>query len=313
MKTILITGAAGFIGSHLSDKFLDEGFKVIGIDNYLTGSPDNINHLRDDPNFKFYNHNIISPINLGEKIDLILHFACPASPVDYMKFPIETLKVDSIGTLNTLEIARHNNARYVFASTSEIYGDPHVHPQTEEYWGNVNPIGPRSVYDEAKRFSESLCMAYYRKYGVDVRIVRIFNTYGPRMKADDGRVVPNFINQALKGDDITVYGDGSQTRSFCYVNDLVEGIFRTSLKDNINGEVLNLGNPDEYSIIDFAEIIFDLIKSKSEIIFQDLPVDDPKKRRPDISKAKETIKWKPETKLEDGLKKTIKYFNQEIQ
>lgn len=312
MKTILITGAAGFIGSHLCDKFLNEGFKVIGIDNYLTGSPNNIKHLQDKPNFKFYKHNIIFPINLEEKVDLVLHFACPASPVDYIKFPIETLKVDSIGTLNTLEITRHNNARYVFASTSEIYGDPHVHPQTEEYWGNVNPIGPRSVYDEAKRFSESLCMAYHRQYDADIRIVRIFNTYGSRMKAKDGRVVPNFITQALKGEDITVYGDGSQTRSFCYVDDLVEGIYRTSLNDNLQGEVLNIGNPEEYSIIDFAKLIVGLIKSESKIVFRDLPVDDPQKRRPDISKAKEKIKWKPETKLEDGLKNTIKYFNQEI-
>jgi len=309
MKTVLITGAAGFIGSHLCDTFIKEGFYVIGIDNFITSNPKNIEHLNAESNFKFIEQDVTIPLNIEEDLDLILHFACPASPVDYLRFPLETLKVNSIGTLNTLEIAKTNDARYVFASTSEIYGDPEIHPQPEYYWGNVNPVGPRSVYDEAKRFSEAITMSYFREYGLDIRIVRIFNTYGPRMKSADGRVVPNFITQALNNENLTVYGNGNQTRSFCYVDDLIQGIFQISNNDDLKGEVMNLGNPEEYKIIDFAKMIIEKTGSKSEITFKTLPEDDPKQRRPDITKTKQLIGWEPETSLELGLKKTIQYFS----
>lgn len=312
MKKVLITGAAGFIGSHLCDRFIKEGFYVIGIDSFLTGSPDNIAHLIGNEKFKFIKYDVTNFIYIPDKIDIILHFACPASPVDYLNHPIHTMKVDSLGTINTLGLAKAKKARYIFASTSEVYGDPKIHPQPETYWGNVNPIGPRSVYDEAKRFSEALTMAYYRKHKIDTRIVRIFNTYGPRMRMNDGRVVPNFITQSLKNEPITVYGDGTQTRSFCYIDDLVEGIFRMATIDKLNGEVINLGNPDEYKIIDFAQIIKKLIHSKSLIIFKDLPQDDPRQRKPDITKAKKNLKWKPNLELKEGLEKTVDWFKEKL-
>ncbi|WP_457622604.1 UDP-glucuronic acid decarboxylase family protein [Persephonella sp.] len=309
---VLITGAAGFIGSHLCDRFVKEGFYVIGLDNFLTGSPDNIAHLFGKENFKFIKYDVTNYIYIPDDIDLVLHFACPASPVDYLQHPIHTMKVDSLGTLHTLGLAKIKKARYVFASTSEVYGDPEVHPQPESYWGNVNPIGPRSVYDEAKRFSEAMTMAYHREHHIDVRIVRIFNTYGPRMRLNDGRVVPNFISQALRGEDLTVYGDGSQTRSFCYIDDLVEGIFKVSIKENIEGEVFNLGNPDECKIIDFAKIIIKKTGSKSGIQFKPLPEDDPKQRCPDITKARKILGWEPKVSLDEGLENTIQYFKNKL-
>lgn len=312
MKKVLITGAAGFIGSHLCDRFIKEGFYVIGLDSFLTGSPDNIAHLIGNERFKFIKYDVTNFIYTPDEIDIMLHFACPASPVDYLNHPIHTMKVDSLGTINTLGLAKAKKARYIFASTSEIYGDPQVHPQPETYWGNVNSIGPRSVYDEAKRFSEALTMAYYRKHKIDTRIVRIFNTYGPRMRMNDGRVVPNFITQALKNEPITVYGDGTQTRSFCYVDDLVEGIFKTAIMENIDGEVFNLGNPEEYKIKDFAQIIKKLINSKSPIIFKELPQDDPRQRKPDITKAKNILKWKPSLGFKEGLQNTINWFKDKI-
>jgi nucleoside-diphosphate-sugar epimerase len=312
MKKVLITGAAGFIGSHICDRFMNEGWYVIGVDNLLTGSQKNIEHLSENKNFKFLEKDITDELKISDEIDLILHFACPASPVDYLNFPIETLMVGSIGTFHILNLAKEKKARYVFASTSEVYGDPEVHPQPESYWGNVNPNGTRSVYDESKRFSESLSMAYYRKYDLDVRILRIFNTYGPRMKLLDGRVVPNFIYQALNGMDLTVYGDGSQTRSFCYADDLVEGIFLVSEKEKIEHRVLNLGNPDEYKIIDFADIIIKKTGSNSKIIFKPLPLDDPKMRKPDITKAMENLHWIPKISLDEGIHKTIEFFHSQI-
>ncbi len=308
MKKVLITGAAGFIGSHLCDRYIEEGWYVIGVDNFLTGSPENLEHLLLNQNFKFIEQDIIEGLEFEGQLDLILHFACPASPVDYLNFPIETLMVDSVGSYHVLKLAKEKKARYVFASTSEVYGDPQIHPQPESYWGNVNPVGPRSVYDEAKRFSEALSMAYWREYGVDSRIVRIFNTYGPRMKLQDGRVVPNFIFQALKGVDLTVYGDGNQTRSFCYIDDLVDGIFLVAEAEKIDYRVLNLGNPDEYKIIDFARIIIEKTGSDSKIIFKPLPRDDPKMRKPDITLALESLHWKPEISLDEGIKKTIEFF-----
>jgi len=308
MKKVLITGAAGFIGSHLCDRFIKEGFYVIGLDSFLTGNPDNIAHLMSNKRFKFIKYDVTNFIYIPDEIDIILHFACPASPVDYLNHPIHTMKVDSLGTINTLGLAKAKRARYIFASTSEVYGDPQIHPQPETYWGNVNPIGPRSVYDEAKRFSEALTMAYHRKHKIDVRIIRIFNTYGPRMRMNDGRVVPNFITQALKDEPITVYGDGTQTRSFCYIDDLVEGIFRMGTMDKLNGKVFNLGNPEEYKIIDFAEIIKKLIGSESAIIFKTLPQDDPKQRKPEITRIKTTLQWEPKISLDKGLKKTILWF-----
>lgn len=313
MKSALITGAAGFIGSHLCDSFLKEGFVVYGMDNFLTGSPDNIAHLSNNKNFKFIEHNVTNYIDIPEEINLVLHFACPASPVDFMNYPIQILKVDSLGTLNTLGVAKAKKARYIFASTSEIYGDPKVHPQKEDYWGNVNPIGPRSVYDEAKRFSEAMAMAYNREHQVDTRIIRIFNTYGPRMKIDDGRVVPNFVSQALKGENLTIYGKGRQTRSFCYVDDLVEGILRISTKEDIAGEVINLGNPDEYKIMDFAKVIIKKTGSSSKLAFKPLPQDDPKQRCPDINKAKRLLGWKPVVSLDIGLARTIDYFKKKME
>lgn len=313
MKTVLITGAAGFIGSHLCDKFINNGFFVIGIDNLLTGDVDNISHLLNKNNFEFIKCDVTEDLPVSDmNIDFILHFACPASPVDYMNYPIETLKVDSLGTLNSLKLAMEKGSRYIFASTSEIYGNPLMHPQKEEYWGNVNPIGPRSVYDEAKRFSEALCMAYYRKYNVDIRIVRIFNTYGPRMRIRDGRVVPNFIYQALTGQDLTIYGTGDQTRSFCYISDLIEGIYRVCLKEGISGQVFNLGNPDEYKIIDFAKIVIKKTKSESGMVFKPSLEDDPARRCPDIKKAKIVLNWEPRINLEIGLEKTIEYFISKI-
>lgn len=302
----LITGGAGFIGSHLCDFLLDKGFKVLAVDNFITGTPKNIQHLKKNPDFEFIEHDITKPLKIDGAIDYVLHFASPASPIDYQEFPIQTLKVGALGTHNALGIAKAKNAVFMLASTSEVYGDPEVHPQKESYWGNVNPIGPRGVYDEAKRFAEALTMAYHRYHKIDTKIARIFNTYGPRIKADDGRVVPTFIVQALKNQPITVFGDGTQTRSFCYVSDLIDGIHKLMLS-NIN-EPINLGNPEEITILDFAKKIIKITKSKNKIIFQPLPVDDPKRRRPDITKAKQLLNWEPKVHLEDGLKKTIEWF-----
>lgn len=307
---VLITGAAGFIGSHLCERFLREGHEVIGLDNFLTGRPENIAHLFENPRFTFIKYDVTNFIYVKGDLDLILHFACPASPVDYMNHPIHTMKVDSIGTLNTLGLAKEKGARYVFASTSEVYGNPTVHPQPETYWGNVNPIGPRSVYDEAKRFSEALTMAYHRQHGLDVRIVRIFNTYGPRMRINDGRVIPNFISQALRGEDLTVYGDGTQTRSFCYIDDLVEGIYRVATADGIEGEVFNLGNPEEFTILELAEKVIRITGSGSGIRFLERPPDDPDRRRPDITKAKKVLDWEPKVSLDEGLRRTVEWFRQ---
>jgi len=312
MKKVLITGAAGFIGSHLCDRFIKEGFYVIGLDSFLTGSPDNIAHLMGNERFKFIKYDVTNFIYIPDEIDIMLHFACPASPVDYLNHPIHTMKVDSLGTINTLGLAKAKKARYIFASSSEVYGDPKVHPQPETYWGNVNPIGPRSVYDEAKRFSEALAMAYYREHKIDIRIVRIFNTYGPRMRMNDGRVVTNFITQALKNEPITVYGDGTQTRSFCYIDDLIEGIFKTAIMENIEGEVFNLGNTEEHKIKDLAQIIKNLTNSKSLIIFKSLPQDDPTRRCPDIYLVKEKLHWEPKIGLEEGLGKVIEYFKKKL-
>ncbi len=309
---VLITGAAGFIGSHLCDRFLKEGHEVIGLDNFLTGTPENIAHLFGNPRFTFYKYDVTNFIYVAGKLDLILHFACPASPVDYMNHPIHTMKVDSLGTLHTLGLAKEKSARYVFASTSEIYGNPEVHPQPETYWGNVNPIGPRSVYDEAKRFSEALTMAYCREHDLDVRIVRIFNTYGPRMRMNDGRVVPNFICQALEGKPLTVYGDGTQTRSFCFIEDLVEGIYRVAVYENLKGEVFNLGNPQEYKILDLAKLIVEITGSSSEITFMERPQDDPDRRKPDIKKAKKILGWEPKIGIREGLEKTVKWFREKL-
>ncbi|MCS7234079.1 MAG: SDR family oxidoreductase [Synergistetes bacterium] len=310
--TVLITGGAGFIGSHLCERFLKEGFKVIALDSLLTGSVDNIAHLFEIEGFKFIKYDVTNFIYVKEDIDIVLHFACPASPQDYLKHPIHTMKVDSLGTLNTLGLAKAKKARYVLASTSEVYGDPEVHPQPESYWGRVNPIGPRSVYDEAKRFAEAMTMAYHREHGIDVRIARIFNTYGPRMRLDDGRVIPNFICQALKGEPLTVYGDGSQTRSFCYIDDLIEGIFRLAVYDGLDGEVFNLGNPDEYSVKELALIVIELVGSDSSMVYKPLPQDDPKRRKPDITKAINILGWRPSVPLKEGLTKTIEYFRGKI-
>jgi nucleoside-diphosphate-sugar epimerase len=309
---VLITGVAGFIGSHLAEKFLEEGAYVIGMDNFLTGSPDNIAHLLENEKFHFIKYNVVNFIYISGKLDLILHFASPASPKDYFNHPIHTMKVDSLGTLNTLGLAKEKKARYVLASTSEVYGDPLVHPQPETYFGNVNPIGPRSVYDEAKRFAEALCMAYFREHKVDVRIARIFNTYGERMRAEDGRVIPSFITAALLGKPLEINGDGTQTRSYCYVKDLVEGIFKIATADGISGEVFNVGNPEEYSVIETAMIIKEMTGAKSEIVFRPPLEDDPKKRRPDISKIKRVLGWEPKTPFREGLKRTIEWFKQKL-
>src|SRR6185436_5898409 len=306
MGRVLITGGAGFIGSHLCERFLDDGDDVICMDNFLTGSPDNVAPLMKNPRFTFIQQDVTNYVYVAGPLDVILHFASPASPVDYLEKPIQTLKVGSLGTHKALGLAKHKGARLLLASTSECYGDPLVHPQNEDYWGNVNPIGPRGVYDEAKRFAEAMTMAYHRTHGVQTRIVRIFNTHGPRMRLNDGRVVPNFIAQALRGEAMTVYGDGSQTRSFCYVSDLVEGIVRL-LRSDHSGPV-NCGNPLEVSILEFARKIKALTGSKSEIVFRPLPEDDPKVRQPDIGLARRLLGWEPVVSLEDGLRKTIDYF-----
>jgi dTDP-glucose 4,6-dehydratase len=306
MARILITGGAGFIGSHLCERFLADGDDVICMDNLLTGAADNIAHLFANRRFSFIQQDVTTYIYVKGTVDAILHFASPASPIDYLELPIQTLKVGSLGTHKALGLAKEKNARFLLASTSEVYGDPLVHPQNEEYWGNVNPIGPRGVYDEAKRFAEAITMAYHRTHKVDTRIVRIFNTYGPRMRLNDGRVVPNFIAQALKGEPLTVYGDGSQTRSFCFVSDLVEGIARLLRSDY--SDPVNCGNPIETTILEFAERIKALTKSPSEIVFRPLPVDDPKVRQPDIGRAKKLLGWEPKVALEDGLRQTIAYF-----
>lgn len=305
-KRILITGAAGFLGSHLCDRFIADDYHVIGMDNLITGSLENIEHLFKLENFEFYNHDVSKFIHVAGELDYILHFASPASPIDYLKIPIQTLKVGSLGIHNCLGLARVKNARVLIASTSEVYGDPEVHPQTEEYWGNVNPIGPRGVYDEAKRFQEAITMAYHTFHGIETRIVRIFNTYGPRMRLNDGRVLPAFIGQALRGEDLTVFGDGSQTRSFCYVDDLVEGIVRLLHSDY--AQPVNIGNPDEITIGDFAEEIIQLTGTTQKVIYKELPVNDPKQRQPDISKAKEILDWSPKIDRSEGLKRTYAYF-----
>jgi dTDP-glucose 4,6-dehydratase len=305
-KRVLITGAAGFLGSHLCDRFIKEGYDVIGMDNLVTGDLRNIEHLFKLQQFDFYHHDVTKFIHVPGPIDYILHFASPASPIDYLKIPIQTLKVGALGTHNCLGLAKAKNARMLVASTSEVYGDPLVHPQTEEYWGNVNPVGPRGVYDEAKRFMESITMAYHTFHGVQTRIVRIFNTYGPRMRLNDGRALPAFIGQALRGEDLTVFGDGSQTRSFCYVDDLVEGIYRLLLSDY--AYPVNVGNPVEISLLDFAKEIITLTGTEQKIIFKPLPVDDPRQRKPDISKAKSILGWEPLVDRAVGLKITYDYF-----
>lgn len=306
MKRILITGAAGFLGSHLCDRFIKEGMEVLGMDNLITGSMKNIQHLMSHKNFEFYHHDVSKYVHVPGELDYILHFASPASPIDYLKIPIQTLKVGSLGTHNLLGLAKAKGARILVASTSEIYGDPLVHPQSEDYWGNVNPIGPRGVYDEAKRFQEAITMAYHRFHGVETRIVRIFNTYGPKMRLNDGRALPAFIGQALRGEDITVFGDGMQTRSFCYVDDEVEGIYRLLMSDC--AEPVNIGNPDEISIKEFAQEIINLTGTDQKIVYKELPVDDPKQRQPDISKAKAILDWEPKVSRQEGLQKTYEYF-----
>jgi dTDP-glucose 4,6-dehydratase len=305
---ILITGAAGFLGSHLCERFLKEGYTVLAMDNLLTGNIKNIEHLFKEKEFEFYHHDVSKFVHVAGTLDYILHFASPASPIDYLKMPIQTLKVGSLGTHNLLGLAKEKKARMLIASTSEVYGDPLVHPQSEEYWGNVNPVGPRGVYDEAKRFQEAITMAYHRFHGVETRIIRIFNTYGPRMRLDDGRALPAFMSQALKGEDITVFGDGSQTRSFCYVDDLVEGIYRLLMSDY--ALPVNIGNPVEITIKDFAEEVVKLTGSKSKITYHPLPTDDPKQRKPDISKARSILNWEPKVSRSEGLKITLDYFMQ---
>lgn len=307
-KIAVVTGGAGFLGSHLCDRLIKENLKVICIDNLLTGNLKNIEHLIGNQNFEFIKHDITNFVHVPGRVDYILHFASPASPIDYLKLPIQTLKVGSLGTHKSLGLAKEKDARFLLASTSEVYGDPEENPQSENYWGNVNPIGPRGVYDEAKRFAEALTMAYHRYHNVDTRIARIFNTYGSRMRIDDGRALPTFISQALKGENITVYGDGTQTRSFCYVDDLVEGIVRLLFSDI--HEPINLGNPDEISVLNFAKEVIELTKSKSEIEFKSLPVDDPRTRRPSIEKAMKLLDWEPKVGRREGIKKTIKFFNE---
>lgn len=306
MKRILITGGAGFLGSHLCDRFINEGYEVIAMDNLITGDMKNIEHLMPLENFHFYHHDVSKYIHIPGELDYILHFASPASPIDYLKIPIPTLKVGSLGTHNCLGLALAKGARMLIASTSEVYGDPSVHPQPEEYWGNVNPVGPRGVYDEAKRFQEAMTMAYHTYHDVETRIIRIFNTYGPRMRLNDGRALPAFIGQALRGEDITIFGDGSQTRSFCYVSDLVEGIYRLLHSDYVYP--VNIGNPDEISILDFAKEIVELTGTDQKLVFKDLPKDDPKQRKPDITRAKDILDWKPEVARKEGLRLTYEYF-----
>jgi dTDP-glucose 4,6-dehydratase len=310
MKRILITGAAGFLGSHLCDRFLKEGYRVVGMDNLITGDMRNVEHLMPLAEFEFYHHDVSKYVHVAGNVDYILHFASPASPIDYLKIPIQTLKVGSLGTHNLLGLALAKGARMLIASTSEVYGDPLIHPQNEDYWGNVNPIGPRGVYDEAKRFQEAITMAYHRFHGLETRIIRIFNTYGPRMRLDDGRALPAFFSQALKGEDITVFGDGSQTRSFCYVDDLVEGIYRLLLSDY--AYPMNIGNPEEITIQQFAEEIIKLTNTSQKIVYKPLPQDDPKQRQPDITKAKEILGWSPKVSRAEGLKITYEYFKKRI-
>lgn len=305
-RRVLITGAAGFLGSHLCDRFIEEGFHVIGMDNLITGELRNIEHLFKLENFEFFHHDVSKFVHVPGKLDYILHFASPASPIDYLKIPIQTLKVGSLGIHNLLGLARSKGSRILIASTSEVYGDPTVNPQSEEYWGNVNPVGPRGVYDEAKRFQEAMTMAYHTFHGLETRIVRIFNTYGPRMRLNDGRVLPAFIGQALRGENLTVFGDGSQTRSFCYVDDLVEGIYRLLLSDY--AQPMNIGNPDEITIKEFGEEIIKLTGTSQKMVFENLPVDDPKQRRPDITKARQILDWEPIVSREKGLKITLEYF-----
>lgn len=305
-KRVLITGAAGFLGSHLCDRFINEGFSVVGMDNLITGDLKNIEHLFKLEQFEFYHHDVSKFIHVPGNIDYILHFASPASPIDYLKIPIQTLKVGALGTHNCLGLAKAKGARILVASTSEVYGDPLVHPQTEEYWGNVNPVGPRGVYDEAKRFMESITMAYHTYHQVETRILRIFNTYGPRMRLNDGRALPAFIGQALRGEDLTVFGDGSQTRSFCYVDDLIEGIYRLLMSDYVNP--VNIGNPDEITLKEFAEEIIRLTGTEQKIVYRPLPTDDPKQRKPDITKAKEILGWSPKVSRSEGVRITYDYF-----
>lgn len=305
-KRILITGAAGFLGSHLCDFFIDKDYEVIGMDNLITGNLKNIEHLFPLENFEFHHHDVSNYIHVSGELDYILHFASPASPIDYLKIPIQTLKVGSLGIHNCLGLAKAKNARLMIASTSEVYGDPEVHPQVEEYWGHVNPVGPRGVYDEAKRFQEAITMAYHTYHGLETRIVRIFNTYGPRMRLNDGRVLPAFIGQALRGEDLTVFGDGSQTRSFCYVSDLIEGIYRLLMSDY--AMPMNVGNPSEITIKEFADEIIELTGTNQKVIYKELPVNDPKQRRPDITKAKEILGWEPKVDRAEGLRLTYEYF-----
>ena len=310
IQTAVVTGGAGFLGSHLCDRLLKEGFKVICVDNLITGNVDNISHLAGNDNFSFVKHDVTNYIFIPGKIDYILHFASPASPIDYLKLPIQTLKVGSLGTHKALGLAKEKHARFLLASTSEVYGDPDIHPQSEDYWGNVNPIGPRGVYDEAKRFAEAITMAYYRYHNLETRIARIFNTYGPRMRLGDGRALPTFVGQALRGEEITVFGDGSQTRSFCFVDDLIDGIFKLLLSDEL--EPVNIGNPEEITIKEFAEEVIALTRTRSKIVYKDLPVDDPKVRQPSIKKAEELLGWKPKISRREGLKLTIDYFKKVI-
>jgi dTDP-glucose 4,6-dehydratase len=306
----LLTGGAGFLGSHLCDLLLAKGHEVLCVDNLITGSARNIEHIKTDK-FSYIRHDVTKPLYVEDEIDFIFHLASPASPIDYLELPIQTLKVGALGTYNMLGLAKEKKARFLLASTSEVYGDPLVNPQTEEYWGNVNPIGPRGVYDEAKRYAEAITMAYHRYHGINTRIVRIFNTYGPRMRLNDGRVVPNFIGQALRSEDLTVYGNGSQTRSFCYVSDEIEGIYRLMMSDY--SLPVNIGNPEEHTILEFAKIIIKMMDSSSKIVYKQLPTDDPRQRRPDITKARELLKWEPRVSLKQGLQETIKYFRDALE
>ena len=312
MSRVLITGGAGFIGSHLADRFLAEGWETIVLDNLITSTADNIAHLLGHPRFHFVHYDVTRYLYFAEQIDLILHFACPASPADYSRHPIHTMKVDSLGTLNSLGLARSKKSRYILASTSEVYGSPLEHPQTEHYWGHVNPIGPRSVYDEAKRFSEAMCMAYHREHQLDIRIARIFNTYGERMRLGDGRAIPNLITQGLSGHPFTIYGDGSQTRSFCYISDLVDGLYALSIRPNLNGEVFNLGNPVELTIRELAETMNRLLKNPVALHFCQTPTDDPPRRRPDIAKASRALDFSPQVALEDGLSRILPWYEERI-